>query len=105
MGFESTKDMKTKEFCGAPRPSKVLKRIERNFYCPLIAPKNGDEISMAAPSVIHFRPSSAVRDSQVSYAKHASYPNANRQARELSTRSEAIGESQRQSIFGRLDLQ
>jgi hypothetical protein len=30
MGFESTNCMKTKEFCGAPWPSKVLKRIERN---------------------------------------------------------------------------
>ena len=40
MGFESTSDMETKEFCGAAWPSKVLKRKERNSYCPLIAPRN-----------------------------------------------------------------
>ena len=39
MGFESASRMETKEFCGAPWPSKVLKRKERNPYCPLIAPK------------------------------------------------------------------
>src|SRR5882762_7382542 len=39
MGVESTSDKETKEFCGAARPSKVLKRMERNSYCPLIAPK------------------------------------------------------------------
>jgi hypothetical protein len=37
MGFESTSDMETKEFCGAARPSKELKRKERNSYCPLKA--------------------------------------------------------------------
>jgi hypothetical protein len=40
MGFESTSDMETKEFCGAPWPSKELKRKERNSYCPLIALRN-----------------------------------------------------------------
>jgi hypothetical protein len=30
MGFEFTDYMITKEFCGAPRPSKVLKRMEGN---------------------------------------------------------------------------
>jgi len=40
MGFESTSDMETKEFCGAAWPSKELKRKERNSYCPLIAPEN-----------------------------------------------------------------
>ena len=30
MGFESTNGMETKEFCGAPWPSKELKRKERN---------------------------------------------------------------------------
>jgi hypothetical protein len=40
MGFESTHGMETKEFCGAARPSKELKRKERNSYCPLNAPKN-----------------------------------------------------------------
>jgi len=30
MGFESADYMKTKEFCGAAWPSKVLKRIEGN---------------------------------------------------------------------------
>ena len=39
MGFESTDDMETKEFCGAPWPSKELKRKERNPKCPLIAPQ------------------------------------------------------------------
>jgi hypothetical protein len=39
MGFESTSDMETKEFCGAPWPSKELKRKERNSYCPLNAPE------------------------------------------------------------------
>jgi hypothetical protein len=39
MGFESTHGMETKEFCGAARPSKELKRKERNSYCPLNAPK------------------------------------------------------------------
>jgi hypothetical protein len=39
MGFESTSDMETKEFCGAAWPSKELERKERNSYCPLIAPK------------------------------------------------------------------
>jgi hypothetical protein len=39
MGFESTSDMETKEFCGAARPSKELKRKERNSYCPLNAPE------------------------------------------------------------------
>jgi len=29
-GFESTNRMETKEFCGAPRPSKVLKGKEQN---------------------------------------------------------------------------
>jgi len=38
MGFESTSDMETKEFCGAPWPSKELKGMEGNSYCPLIAP-------------------------------------------------------------------
>jgi hypothetical protein len=39
VGFESTSNMITKEFCGATWPSKELKRKERNSYCPLIAPK------------------------------------------------------------------
>ena len=39
MGFESTSDMETKEFCGAARPSRELKRKERNSYCPLNAPE------------------------------------------------------------------
>ena len=39
MGFESTNRMETKEFCGAAWPSKVLKGIGGNSYCPLIAPK------------------------------------------------------------------
>jgi len=30
MGFESTSNMITKEFCGAAWPSKELKRKERN---------------------------------------------------------------------------
>ncbi len=30
MGFEFTSDMETKEFCGATRPSKELKRKEGN---------------------------------------------------------------------------
>jgi hypothetical protein len=30
MGFESTSDMETNEFCGAPWPSKELKRKKRN---------------------------------------------------------------------------
>jgi hypothetical protein len=30
--------METKEFCGAPWPSKELKRKEWNSYCPLNAP-------------------------------------------------------------------
>jgi hypothetical protein len=30
MGFESASDMETKEFCGAPRPSKELKRKGEN---------------------------------------------------------------------------
>ena len=30
VGIESTNYMETKEFCGAPWPSKVLKRKERN---------------------------------------------------------------------------
>jgi len=29
VGFESTHGMETKEFCGAPWPSEVLKRIEK----------------------------------------------------------------------------
>jgi hypothetical protein len=33
-GFESTKSQKTKEFCGATWPSRVLKGKEGN-YCPL----------------------------------------------------------------------
>jgi hypothetical protein len=39
MGFESTSELETKEFCGAAWPSMELKRKERNSYCPLIAPK------------------------------------------------------------------
>jgi hypothetical protein len=39
MGFESASRMETKEFCGAPWPSKELKRKERNSKCPLIAPQ------------------------------------------------------------------
>jgi hypothetical protein len=39
MGFESTSNMITKEFCGATWPSKELKGKERNSYCPLIAPE------------------------------------------------------------------
>ena len=34
MGFESTSDMETKEFCGAAWPSKVLKGKRGNAYCP-----------------------------------------------------------------------
>src|SRR6266852_5683428 len=40
MGFESTRDMETKEFCGAAWPSKVLKGKRGNPYCPLNAPEN-----------------------------------------------------------------
>jgi len=40
MGFESTSDMETKEFCGAAWPSKVLKGKRGNPYCPLNAPEN-----------------------------------------------------------------
>jgi hypothetical protein len=40
MGFESTSDMETKEFCGAAWPSKVLKGKRGNPYCPLNAPDN-----------------------------------------------------------------
>jgi hypothetical protein len=36
MGIETTNRMEIKEFCGAPWPSKVLKRKERNPYCPLL---------------------------------------------------------------------
>jgi hypothetical protein len=39
VGFESTSDMETKESCGATRPSKELKRIEGDSYCPFIAPE------------------------------------------------------------------
>jgi hypothetical protein len=39
VGIETTNLMETKEFCGAPWPSKVLKRKERNPWCPLIAPR------------------------------------------------------------------
>jgi hypothetical protein len=39
MGFESTSDKETKEFCGATRPSKVLKGKGGNSYCPLNAPR------------------------------------------------------------------
>jgi hypothetical protein len=39
MGLESTSDKKTKEFCGAPWPSKELKRKARNPKRPLIAPQ------------------------------------------------------------------
>jgi hypothetical protein len=39
MGFESTSEMETKEFCGAAWPSKVLKGKRGNPYCPLNAPK------------------------------------------------------------------
>jgi hypothetical protein len=45
MGFESASYMETKELCGAPWPSKVLKGKKRNSYCPLIAPKNERSIS------------------------------------------------------------
>jgi hypothetical protein len=37
MGFESTNDKETKEFCGAPWPSKVLKGKGGNPECPLVA--------------------------------------------------------------------
>jgi hypothetical protein len=40
MGFESTDCNKTKEFCGAAWPSKVLKGKEGDPKCPLNAPMN-----------------------------------------------------------------
>jgi hypothetical protein len=39
MGHESASRMETKEFCGAPWPSKVLKRKGVNSQCPFIAPR------------------------------------------------------------------
>jgi hypothetical protein len=39
MGFETTSDTVTQEFCGATWPSKVLKGKGGNPECPLIAPK------------------------------------------------------------------
>jgi hypothetical protein len=40
VGIETINLLETKEFCDAPRPSKVLKGKERNSHqCPLIAPK------------------------------------------------------------------
>src|SRR5215472_15696551 len=39
MGFESTNYMKTKELCGAPWSSKVLKRIRGILSAPLLLPR------------------------------------------------------------------